>query len=103
VGGSRKGRGWGEDAKRENRRKSISQAKDNQSGEGEEDAEDATGETLPSVGDITNDEPQVISGGHGEVVQVVHKIDSFESGAGKYIIFSAVGSVFLSSFGFLGD
>lgn len=31
----------------------------------------------------------------GELVQVIHKIDSFESGAGQHILFSAVGFVFI--------
>jgi tRNA (guanine-N(7)-)-methyltransferase subunit TRM82 len=92
-----KGRGWGGDAGRGKQRKRRGKAKGDQSEEeDEEDAEELGGEVGPSASNITPDEQPVNSAESqpSDIIQVVHKIDSFDSGTGHYILFSATGSVF---------
>jgi tRNA (guanine-N(7)-)-methyltransferase subunit TRM82 len=90
VDGSRKGRGWDEDGKPIKRK---DKAKGDRS-EGGGEAGEVIGEASLSADNITSDTPQANTAEPGEIIQVVHKIDSLDSGTGKYVLFSAVGSVF---------
>ena len=109
IESGRKGRGWGEEAGAGRRRKRRNKAKGNQSNEGEdegEDIEELSGEASPSTANITLEGPSVTSADPEKKIQVVHKIDSFDSGTGRYILFNAVGSVtsrFLFPFGWMGN
>ena len=97
VEGGKRGRGWGEEAERGKQRKRRGKAKNSES---EEDVEELVGKVGPSAGDITPEQRQLNVAESGEIVQVVHKIDSLDLGTSKYILFSAVGSVFVHLFSF---
>jgi hypothetical protein len=99
VEGGRKGRGWGEDAEPGQQRMIKGKTKGDQCEGGEEEAEELSGELGPSAPDVPQNSTE-----SGEIVQVVKKIDSINSVTGKYILFSAVGSVFgrFVCLGFLG-
>ncbi|KIM90548.1 hypothetical protein PILCRDRAFT_56339, partial [Piloderma croceum F 1598] len=100
VEGGRKGRGWGEGAEQGRQRKRRGKAKDTEiDGDGGDVEEDIV-DVGPSKNDITPDEPQLNTTKPGQIVQVVHKIDSFESNASKYILFSAVGATAIFMFPF---
>lgn len=98
VEGGRKGRGWGEGAE-QGRQRERSKGNDNEIDEDDGDVEEDIVDVGPSKkSDMTPDEPQRNAAEPREIVQVVHKIDSFESNASKYILFSAVGFVFACCF-----
>jgi hypothetical protein len=98
VEGGRKGRGWGESVEQGKQRKRRGKAKDNEIDEEVGDVEEDIVDVGLSKSEITSNEPQLSATEPGEIVQVVHKIDSFESNASKYILFSAVGFVFACYF-----
>jgi tRNA (guanine-N(7)-)-methyltransferase subunit TRM82 len=96
VKSGRKGRGWGEEPGAGRRRKRRNKAKGYQSNEGEgedDDIEELSEEASPGTANLTLDEPPVTTADPEEIIQVVHKIDSFDSGTGRYILFNAVGFV----------
>jgi tRNA (guanine-N(7)-)-methyltransferase subunit TRM82 len=98
IQGVKKGRGWGDDADGGKERERKGEGIISQNEEGDVgDAEDHSGEMGPSVDNIAPAELQENFAESSGVVQVLHKIDSFHSGTGTYILFSAVGSV-LSQF-----
>jgi hypothetical protein len=98
VDGGRKGRGWGEGAEQGRQRRRRGKAKDNEIDEDGGDFEEDIVDVGPSKSNITPDEPQLNAAEPGQIVQVVHKIDSFESNASKYILFSVIGFAFTCCF-----
>lgn len=87
----RTGKDVGDVNKRKQKRGKEKEKEIDQGDDGDGDGRDR--DESPNLNDVQSTEEQLTADGPGELIQVVHKIDSFEIGTRRYLLFSAVGFV----------